>query len=366
MPTNYTRVMRAFAAHPWAILPSKLDAICGVIEAKVNGASASKDEIRAMFAATPAGGSTLQGAGSIAVVPLRGVIAHRMNMFTDFSGGTSLEQFRDQFTRAVQDPAVKAIIIDCDSPGGSTYGVMETADVIMAARDAKPIVLQVNPLMASAALWIGAAASEVVITPSGDAGSLGVYMVVEDWSKANEEHGVKVEYIVSDLSPRKIDGHPDIPMTDEARARFQRDVNVVAEQFAKAVAKARGLSVDHVKEHFGQGGTLMAKEAKAAGMVDRVATMDETIERLASKRGRSAVSVGAQESAGSFHAAGAEPVFIAASEPVLNIRHTEFVVFDEAQADSAPAEAPAEAPFDVATARARLALEEAEAEAGVA
>ena len=56
--------------------------------------------------------------------------------------------------RFLNDPEVRAIVLDIDSPGGSTYGVSELANEIMAARGKKPVLAVANSLAASAAFWI--------------------------------------------------------------------------------------------------------------------------------------------------------------------------------------------------------------------
>ena len=288
MPANLTRVIRAICSNPWAIQQEKLDAICAIVELRANGGQLSKDEIRAALGGDEPRPVTRESGGAIAVIPLYGIIAHRMNLLMAFSGGTSLGHFRNQLRKAVDDSEIGAIILDIDSPGGSTFMLNEAAADIRDAKAVKPVIAVVNPLMASAALWLGAQASELVITPSGEAGSLGVFMVHEDYSKQNEALGLKVTYIASKVSPHKVEGNSDEPLKDETRAYLQGRVDAVADDFVKAVAKGRGLKVTDVKANFGQGRTLFANEALAAKMVDRVETLEATIGRLSkSLSGRS-------------------------------------------------------------------------------
>src|SRR5207247_2106519 len=63
---------------------------------------------------------------------------------------------------------------------------------IAAARAVKPITALANGLMASAAYWLGSQADEVVVTPSGEVGSIGVYQLHEDWSQNLAQEGIKV------------------------------------------------------------------------------------------------------------------------------------------------------------------------------
>jgi signal peptide peptidase SppA len=282
MKPTYTRIMRTMAAEPWALLPETLETMCGLIEARANGApSFTTEEIRAhMGARAAAGGVTLQGGGAVAVVPLVGVLANKMNMMTNLSGGTSLDQFRNQFRRALADATVKAIVIAIDSPGGSVVGCDETWTEIFNARGVKPIVASVDAMMASAALWIGSACDAIEITPSGVAGSLGVFVVHTDASEAEAKAGIKVTYVASEISPFKTEANPDEPLSDSARAYRQSRVNEVADLFLKQVAKGRGIPAATAQKNFGGGRAMSAQAALAAKMVDRIATFEETVSRL--------------------------------------------------------------------------------------
>ena len=107
-------------------------------------------------------------------MPIYGTISHRAHMVEDISGpgGTSAEKVGRQLAELLDDPAVGSIVLDIDSPGGTIAGVPELADQIFAARGQKKIVAVANSLAASAAYWIGSAAEDFVVTPSGGAGSI--------------------------------------------------------------------------------------------------------------------------------------------------------------------------------------------------
>ena len=157
----------------------------------------------------------------------------------------------------------------------------------MRGRESKPIIAQVDPMAASAAYWLAAAASEVVITPSGQAGSIGVYAVHTDVSKLNETLGVAYTYVSA--GKHKVELNPDEALSAEARAHMQETVDAYYGQFVSAVAKGRGVPVADVRNGFGEGRMVTAKEAVRLGLADRVATFDETLARMvAGKRGRGA------------------------------------------------------------------------------
>ncbi len=207
-------------------------------------------------------------------------MSQRANMLDAISGpgGVSTERVSALLRQAVADPNVRAILLEVDSPGGSTYGVQELADEIHRARDRKPVVAQVNSLAASAAYWVASAASEVVMTPGGDVGSIGVYGMHSDLSAAMEKAGIRKTFVSA--GEFKTEGHPYAPLTDEARAYAQRRVNEAYATFVGSVARGRGVASARVRAEFGQGRTVGAREAVRLGMVDRVGTMPETLRRM--------------------------------------------------------------------------------------
>jgi len=74
------------------------------------------------------------------------------------------------------------------------------------------------------------------------------------------------------------------PMTDEMRAFVQDRIGVSYEKFKRAMATNRGIRIDQVEGKFGGGEMMRAEEAVAAGLADRVATVDQTISRMMTRR----------------------------------------------------------------------------------
>lgn len=277
--TNVHNVLSAATSTPWAILPEKLEEIRVVLANRGDGIELSADDIQARIGARrsePQGGGVV---GSVAVLPLAGSIFPKANMMTEMSGATSLQSWLARFNAAVENPDINAIVIDVDSPGGVTSGVMEAADAIYSARGRKPIVAVANTLMASAAYWLGAQADEVVASPSADVGSVGVYAMHMDATKKLENDGLSATVIKA--GRYKAEGNPFEPLSDDAREYMQARVDETYESFVGALARARGLSASQVKTQFGEGRVMSASRALAAGMVDRVATLDDVIAGLA-------------------------------------------------------------------------------------
>jgi signal peptide peptidase SppA len=269
-------ILQAFAETPWAILPHMLATLSEIVQRHVTGEKLSAEEIEARIH-----GATRppeRRVNSVAVLPLFGTIFPRANLMTDMSGATSAETFGKKFAELLKDPNVGAIVIDVNSPGGAVYGIDEVSKQIFEARGQKPIVAVANHLMASAAYWIGTAADEVVITPSGDVGSVGVFAIHEDWSKALDEEGINVSLISA--GKYKVEGNPYQPLGEEARAAIQASVDEVYDTFLEAVARNRGVGPAVVRNGFGEGRVVSAREAVKLGMADRIDTLEGTINRL--------------------------------------------------------------------------------------
>lgn len=262
------------AREPWAIEPVKAHEILAYLELRSLGApEESAEKIH------PSRERSIRNApGGVAVVALHGVMAQRRLPGASTGGGVSSEQVGREIDRAAADPNVKAIILHVDSPGGSVAGTRELASRVSAARAVKPVIAQIDSLAASAAYWVASQATEVVSTPGGVAGSIGVIAVHEDISGMLEQRGVK-NTIVS-AGKYKAEGHPFGPLDDEARAHFQERVDASYRDFLSAVASGRGTTTKLVEANYGQGRVLGASQALGAGMIDRIETFDETLARF--------------------------------------------------------------------------------------
>jgi signal peptide peptidase SppA len=270
-------LLQALAQTPWAMLPEKLAEIVEVVRLRVAGVTLTPEAVQERLGAArrpPAA----EGPPGIQVLPLYGVMAQRMNLFMAISGGTSTTMFAAAFRQAVQDARVGAIVLDVDSPGGSVFGVQELADVVYEARGKKRVVAVANSMAASASYWVASQADELVVTPGGEVGSIGVFAVHEDISKMAEMEGVKVSYISA--GKYKVEGNPFEPLGDEARGYIQRRVDDYYDLFVRSVARGRNVLQREVREGFGQGRMVGASRAVATQMADRVEPLDATIARL--------------------------------------------------------------------------------------
>jgi capsid assembly protease len=257
---------------PWAILPNALQAMAEFVAVNPLLWNLSPEEIWARMMMGTGPSSSPRYAGRVAILSLYGVL-----------GRASLNQFTKALRAARSDPSVSAIVFDIDSPGGPVDGVPELANEIAGRRVPTKTVAVANTLAASAAYWLASAADELVVTPSGSIGSIGVLAMHEDVSKALEAEGVKVSIISA--GKYKTEGNPYEPLSTEARASLQDQVDQFGSMFIQDVARGRKVSSSQVRNGFGEGRMVLASQAVKQGMADRVETLDQTLARFGVSQG---------------------------------------------------------------------------------
>jgi signal peptide peptidase SppA len=282
---RYSHVLQRVFDVPWALEPSKLREVAAVVSFRANGGHLGSEEIERRLAAAAqfngdrTGGGTV---GPVAIIPIYGTISQRMSLMTDMSGGTSVEALRADLDDALADKSIAAIVFDIDSPGGSTDGMPEFAAYLRSVRGkGKPIVACVNTLCASAAYWIASQCDRIICTASGEVGSIGVFAAHEDDSEALEMQGVTITLVSA--GPYKTELSSYAPLSDDARANLQDQIDTFYGMFLGDVARGRGTTPEAVAAGYGGGRTLLAAKAKAAGMVDGIDTLEGTVRALLPK-----------------------------------------------------------------------------------
>lgn len=276
---RYRQILRFASETVWAVLPSTLWTIRELLALHLAGGRLERSEIEARIAG---GRPKPDGAGGarVAVVPLWGVLVPHAGMMVDVSTpGTGLDEWAQQFQQAVSDPSIDTIVLHVNSPGGSAAGVTETAKIVRDARKQKQIVAVADGLAASAAFAIATQADTLIVTPSGQVGAVHCYAIWEDISAALEQEGVKPE-LIGAPDGGEAELMPFLPLSEENRAHMQRTVDQFYEMFVSDVAKGRGIDASTVEANYGRGRVLTSRDALAAGMVDGVASLDDTLARL--------------------------------------------------------------------------------------
>jgi ClpP class serine protease len=211
----------------------------------------------------------------VAVLQLHGTLyQHQVNA----ADCTSCDLVGSEFRKLVAMPSIRTIIFDIHSYGGQTWGARELADTIYNARSSdKRIISVINSCAAGSALWIATAAQQVVVTPGGEIGGLGVVVAHQDFSKAEQMQGTKTTLLA--YPERKIQGHEFAPLDKAAHTQLQAEVRATYSTFVGAVARNRNVSNAMAVSRFGKGGMLRADEAVKVGLADRVASLHDIVNR---------------------------------------------------------------------------------------
>jgi len=205
----------------------------------------------------------------IAVVDVSGILRN-----SEWSGWntTAYADIVEAVNTAVADPGIDGILLRVNSPGGECTAAYETADAIVAAGKRKPVWAAIDMMAYSAGYLMASSASRIYAPPkTGGVGSIGVYCLHLDFSKMLADAGVKPTF--AEDPQGKTAGHPFKPLSPAARADMQASVDYMAGLFFDHVAARRGMEPKDVRAmgaHMYDGGTA----AKAAGLVDRIGTID--------------------------------------------------------------------------------------------
>lgn len=282
------RAIEAISGQPWAIERSALRQIAAIslrqhdieagmrqVQETISRRNDTPSAIAARAGLPVRNTSRATQRNGVAILPLTGPVFPRANMMTEFSGATSLSLFSRDFHQLLDDPDIKAIIIDIDSPGGVAFGPGELASLIRGRSSNKPVVAYVSGWACSAAYWIAAAADRIVANESSELGSIGVVCTVSVQEEP-DMHGERyIDVVSSNAQKKRVDVR-----TDEGKAEIVRELDDLEEIFIGAVANYRNKTREDVLADFGGGGIMIASKAVAAGMADETGEFESLLQEL--------------------------------------------------------------------------------------
>lgn len=286
---NFPHLAQRLFNRPLAILPDKAEIIMAALADRLGIVSMAKISNGQMKTVPMAYGDSRYNAkgrdrdmgyditpDGIAVIEVSGTLVHKNGTLRPYSGMTGYDGIRENIFAAINDPEVKAICLDIDSPGGEVAGCFDLVDFIYEARKQKKIFAILNEIACSAAYAIASACNKIYMPRTGIAGSIGVIWMHVDWSKAMGESGVAVTFIK--YGDRKADGNSYEPLADEARKRAQADIDSMGELFVRTVARNRGISADKIRAT--QAAVYLGQEAIDQNLVDGIMSPDAAYEAI--------------------------------------------------------------------------------------
>lgn len=254
-----------FLNRPMAILPSRAQLIVDALQGLETGA------LGLDLDAAPERSKPYEVVSGIAVVPVRGILVHEVSFFGWWFGGeTSYKDLAQTLVAAMNDGEVRAVVLHVNSPGGEVAGCFDLVDGIYGLRGIKPIWAILDEEAYSAAYAIASAADQIIVPRTGGSGSIGVVTMHTDITGMLDKAGVRITTI--QFGARKTDSYPTSPLSDEARARIQVDVDAMGELFVTTVARNRKLSADKVRGT--EAGCFLGASGLEQGLVDAVMAPD--------------------------------------------------------------------------------------------
>jgi len=219
----------------------------------------------------------LPGGAKVAVVEVEGVIGAESGRGLDTDGIVRvLGEYRD-------DPAVRAVVLRINSPGGVVAPTQEIFNAVRRLREAKkPVVASLGSVAASGGYYVAVAADRIYASPGTLTGSIGVVMQLANLEGLLKKVGV--EYVVVKAGTYKDVGNIARAMTPEERRILQALLDDVYDQFVTAVAEGRGLDPQVVRG-FAEGRIYSGRQAQGLKMVDDLGGLEEAIEAAAKMAG---------------------------------------------------------------------------------
>jgi len=271
----------------WAILPNYVNKIYGAYDRQLEFYAKQNPEVaKEKFNCNidindqTTAPETFTIREGVAVLPVAGMVIPKSDFFTLFFGGfAALDILERDFRILLGREDIHTIVMDIDSPGGNAFGVEQFANLIFESRSIKPILSVTSGMMASAAMWIGAAAHRTFITGEVTVtGSIGTVTTHTDISEMNRQIGIKQEEIVAGEFKRI----PSTlaPLDDKGREVLQDQVNQVNAAFVSGMAKFKNVKPGAVKR-MAEGKTFIGSQAIKVGLIDGLLTMGQLFEAIA-------------------------------------------------------------------------------------
>ncbi|MBD2781945.1 S49 family peptidase [Xenorhabdus szentirmaii] len=263
---------------PLAIHPNKAEVVMSAVMERfgitqIRSSMMEDDDYFTRKVRQDSGYDVLEG---IALIPVYGTLVQKLGTLRPYSGMTGYDGIRRVFLKALNDPEVKGICLDIDSPGGEVAGCFDLVDLIYQSRGEKPIHAILSENAYSAAYAIASAADKITVPRTGGVGSVGVIVIHCDWSQHIKDDGLKVTIIT--YGDRKAESNPHVPLSDEAKSAIQHDVDEMGRLFVRTVSRNRGLTEEQVRNT--QAACYLADEGVQAGLADKIAPPDVAFQIL--------------------------------------------------------------------------------------
>ena len=289
-------VMLRLSGRPLAIVPRALDGLLAT-DRSIDARSGIMPILRDPDPAALRG--FIMTDSGIAVVPVLGRPVSRGDWLTALFGATDYGAIGSAVAGAFAEPSANAVLLELDSPGGEVGGLFDLVDRLTALREeaGKPLWAVAHEGALSAGFAIASVADRLHVTRTAEVGSVGVVAIHVDESAADAMAGHK--WTLVHAGQKKVDGNPHEPLSAEAHADIQADVDALHDELVALISRNRNMSTDAVRAT--QAAIYRGQRGIDIGFADRLGNVDQaladlaaTLDRRVRSRGLASAMAGAQ------------------------------------------------------------------------
>ena len=214
------------------------------------------------------------GEDKVAVIPVVGVIASGDISLGGIQPTATPEGLADALAQAEDDPGVRAVVLEINSPGGGVTASDEMHQSILDFQNNtdKPVVVSMGDVAASGGYYISAPADRIVANETTLTGSLGVIIQLNNFQELANEYGYKQVVIKS--GEFKDIGNAFRELTPAEREIFQSYIDESYAGFVDVISSGRGIPEDRVRE-IADGRIYSGEQARELDLVDSFGGVDE-------------------------------------------------------------------------------------------
>jgi ClpP class serine protease len=192
--------------------------------------------------------------------------------FDDYPWYFNTKDFLNDFKAAEANPGVIAHFLHIHSGGGLAYYLDEVHRVL--SERSKPLIVQCEKYMCSAAFYIGAPADKIYATTPFDlVGSIGTMVSFWDLTPYFEKAGFKWHEYYASQSTLKNKRYNDL-LNGKPEDFIKKELDPVAAQFIADMKKSRKKAEG---EGLYEGQSYYASEAVEMKLIDGIQTVEESI-----------------------------------------------------------------------------------------
>ena len=199
------------------------------------------------------------------------------------SGRIGGDTMADLLVRAREDENVKAVVVRIDSGGGSaTASEIISREIEPTHQAGKPVFVSMGSIAASGGYWIAAPADQIWATPTTITGSIGIFGAFPTFEKSLKSLGITSDGVGTTKLSDAFD--PSRPLNDLVAQSMNQVIEQGYRRFIQRVAEGRNMQPEAV-EKIAQGRVWAGITAKSLGLVDKIGSLQDTIDAVAETAG---------------------------------------------------------------------------------